>query len=58
MIEERFTDEVLGDLNVNQYHAFEYLKGYNHLKVMVLDTANDDVILPLNPCRLSCASCW
>ena len=58
VIEERFTDEVLGDLNVNQYHAFEYLKGYNHLKVMVLDTANDDVSLPLNPCRLSCASCW
>ena len=45
VIEERYTDDVYSDLNVNQYLAFEYLKGYNQLKVMVLDNASDDVLL-------------
>ena len=37
-VEERFDDEeVFTDLTVNKFYEFEYLCGYNHLKIEIVD---------------------
>lgn len=45
-IEERFNDEdVQQNLIINQYYYFEYMGGYNHFKIEIYDSANEDVML-------------
>lgn len=36
--------DVYNSLKVQQYHVYDYLEGYNYIKIEILDPSKDDVI--------------
>lgn len=44
-LEEHFTDDVYSSLKIQQYHVFDYINGYNNIKIELYNPNNDEEIM-------------
>lgn len=44
-MEEHFSDDVYKELKIQQFHVFDYVSGYNHIKIELYDPNNDEGVM-------------